>query len=149
MQFPIWTGRTSPYRPWLPSPLLGEPEWFIEQYVYQKMVESGGYNWVACQWAISPQDRPDIVARTDGPQGPFFTVIEVKAGPLRDRHFRQLERYVARLGEMVGHRNLVGYVISPDCPMDQPVHGNGRTFWAPPEWLALDRTLDAMEAAGA
>lgn len=100
LSIPPWNGATTPYRRWLPSPLLGEPEWVIERYVFDKMVESGEYDWVATQWAISASDRPDIVARKDHRDGPsFWTIVEVKAAPLRDKHFRQLERYLNRMGE--------------------------------------------------
>jgi hypothetical protein len=143
---PPWTGANTPYRRWLPSPLLGEPEYVIERYVFDKMVESGQYDWVATQWAISHSDRPDIVARSDRPGGPsWWVVVEVKATPLREKHFRQLERYVRRLGEMVGHKNLVGFLIAPDIPLHQLAHGRGRTFFAPPEWIALNRTLEAID----
>lgn len=142
---PPWTGANTPYRRWLPSPLLGEPEWFIEQYVFDKMVESGEYDWVATQWALGAHDRPDIVARKDSPKGgSFWTVVEVKATPLRDKHFRQLERYVKRLGALVGWRNVMGLLVAPDVPLHQRCHGRGRTFWAPPEFIALNRTLEAI-----
>jgi hypothetical protein len=145
---PPWTGATTPYRRWLPSPLLGEPEWVIEQYCFTKMVESGQWNWVATQWAISATDRPDIVARKDTRHGPsFWTIVEVKAKPVRDKHYRQLERYVQRLGELVGWRNVIGLLVAPDIPVHQLTHGRGRTFYAPPEWIALNRTLEAMDAA--
>lgn len=142
---PVWTGANTPYRRWLPSPLLGEPEWVIERYVYEKMVESGEYSWVATQWALGVHDRPDIVARSDGERGPFWTVVEVKAHPLRDKHFRQLERYVQRLGTLVGWRNVIGVLVAPDIPLHQQTWGRGRVFWAPPEWIALNRTLEAID----
>ena len=144
---PPWTGANTPYRRWLPSPLLGEPEWVIERYVFDKMVESGQYDWVATQWAISASDRPDIVARKDHPSRPsFWTVVEVKAAPLRDKHFRQLERYLKRLGQLVGWRNVMGLLVAPDIPLRQACNGRGRTFYAPPEFLALNRTLEAIDA---
>lgn len=144
---PVWTGASTPYRRWLPSPLLGEPEWVIEQYVFNKMVESGDYDWVATQHAISASDRPDIVARKDHPDGPsFWTIVEVKAEPLRDRHFRQLERYNRRLGELVGWRNILGLLVAPDIPLHQAAVGRGRAFYAPPEFIAVNRTLDRLES---
>jgi hypothetical protein len=144
---PVWTGATTPYRRWLPSTLLGEPEWVIERYVYEKMVQSGQYTWVATQWAISSSDRPDIVARQDYPDRPsFWTVVEVKASPLRDKHFRQLERYLSRLGRLVGYKHIMGLLVAPDIPLRQPDRGRGRAFYAPPEFLALNRTLEAMDA---
>lgn len=145
---PPVTGATTAYRRWLPSPLLGEPEWVIHDYVFRKMVDSGDYDWVAKEWAISPWERPDIVARSDHPRrASTWTVVEVKAAPLREKHFRQLERYVLRVGEMVGWRNVIGALVAPDIPIHQNAFGRGRVFYAPPEWLALNRTLEAMDAA--
>lgn len=139
------SGATTAYRRWLPSPLLGEPEYVIEQYVFEKMVQSGDYSWVATQWAISATDRPDIVARSDG-EHPIWTIVEVKAEPLRDRHFKQLERYVDRLGQMIGWRRVMGILVSPDIPLHQAAFGKGRVFYAPPEFIALHRTMDAIAA---
>jgi hypothetical protein len=135
-------GKDSAYRPFLPSPLLGEPESVIEEYVFNRMVESGHYSWIARQWAISPSDRPDIVARADHKSGPFWSVVEVKASPLRDKHFRQLERYLARLGELVGRKNVIGLLVAPDVPIYQVTAGRGRAFFAPPEWIAINALLD-------
>lgn len=144
---PLSLGKDSPYLPFLPSPLLGLPECDIEEFIYYRMVESGNYDWVSRQWWLSNHDRPDIVARSDRKGGPLFTVIEVKAGPLRERHFRQVERYVARLGQLVGQRNVVGMISAPDLPLSAPLWGRGRTFYAPPEWIAIHAVWDAEDAA--
>lgn len=143
----IVTGANTAYRPWLPSPLLGEPEWVIEKYVFEKMIESGHYTWIHRQYRLNPTDRPDIVARSEHDQyGPNWTVVEVKASPLRDKHFRQLERYVEHLSDLVGWRRVIGVLIAPDIPLHQPAFGRGRVFYAPPEWIALHRTLEAIDA---
>lgn len=146
MNPPAVTGANVVYRRWLPSPLLGEPEWVIEKYVCEKMIESGNYDWVATQWPLSPWDRPDIVARSDHDSGPIWTIVEVKAHPLRDKHFRQLERYTKQLGELVGWQRVIGILVAPDIPLHQRAFGRGRVFYAPPEWIALHRTLEAIEA---
>jgi hypothetical protein len=49
--------------------------------------------------------------------------------------------------KLVGWRNVIGLLIAPDIPIRQVAHGRGRTFYAPPEWIALNRTLEAMDAA--
>jgi hypothetical protein len=77
---PVRLGKDSPYRPFLPSPLLGRREWEIEAYIFDAMIESGNYAWIARQWWLSPHERVDIIGRSDSTDGPsLFTIVEVKA----------------------------------------------------------------------